>query len=84
MSAPIRLIHEGADDEPISGKTTKQENSIVFENGVGTVYGDVTLREDLTVAAGETLTIPQDATLTIPAGTTLTNNGRIQNDGDLE
>ena len=75
---------EGADDEPISGETTKQENSIIFENGVGTVYGTVTLREDLTVAAGETLTIPQDATLTIPAGTTLTNNGKIQNDGNLQ
>ncbi len=48
------------------------------------MYGDVTLREDLTVAAGETLTIPQDATLTIPEGTTLTNNGRIQNDGNLQ
>ena len=75
---------EGVDSKPISGETTKQENSIIFENGVGTVYGDVTLREDLTVASGETLTIPEDAALTIPEGTTLTNNGRIQNDGNLQ
>ena len=82
----------GDDGKPISGKTTKQENSIVFENGVGTVYGDVTLREDLTIASGETLTIPEDAALTIPEdaaltipeGTTLTNNGRIQNNGNLQ
>ncbi len=75
---------EGDDDEPISGKTVEKESGIIFENGVGTVYGDVTLREDLTVAAGETLTIPEDAALTIPEGTTLTNNGRIQNDGNLQ
>ena len=75
---------EGVDSKPISGETTKQENSIIFENGVGTVYGNVTLREDLTIASGETLTIPEDAALTIPEGTTLTNNGRIQNDGNLQ
>ena len=74
----------GDDGKPISGKTTTQENSIVFENGVGTVYGNVTLRENLTVAAGETLDIPSGASLTIPEGTTLTNNGSIQNDGDLQ
>ena len=75
---------EGDDGKPISSQTNTKENGIIFENGEGTVYGDVTLREDLTVAAGETLTIPQDATLTIPEGTTLTNNGRIQNDGNLQ
>ena len=74
---------EGVDGEPISGKTIKKENSIVFENGVGTVYNDVTLQEDLTVAAGETLTIPQDAALTIPDGTTLTNSGTITNKGTI-
>lgn len=75
---------KGEDGTPISATTTTQENSIVFENGVGTVYNDVTLREDLTIASGETLTIPEDAALTIPEGTTLTNNGRIQNDGNLQ
>lgn len=81
---------EGVDSKPISGivhDTTfklNKESGIIFENGVGTVYGDVTLREDLTVASGETLTIPEDAALTIPEGTTLTNNGRIQNDGNLQ
>ena len=80
---------EDVDGKPISGivsntTTINKENSIVFENGVGTVYGNVTLREDLTIASGETLTIPEDAALTIPEGTTLTNNGRIQNDGNLQ
>ena len=80
---------EDVDGKPISGivsntTTINKENSIVFENGVGTVYGDVTLREDLTIAAGETLTIPQDATLTIPTDVILTNNGRIHNNGNLQ
>lgn len=80
----VRLNTTGDNAETISGTTVKKESGIVFENGVGTVYGNVTLREDLTIASGETLTIPEDAALTIPEGTTLTNNGRIQNDGDLQ
>lgn len=75
---------EGDDGKPISSQTNTKENGIIFENGEGTVHGDVTLREDLTIASGETLTIPEDAALTIPEGTTLTNNGRIQNDGNLQ
>lgn len=79
---------EDVDGKPISGivsntTTINKENSIVFENGVGTVYGNVTLQEDLTIEAGESLTIPQGATLTIPEGTTLTNNGTITNEGTL-
>ena len=75
---------EGVDSKPISGETTKQENGIIFENGEGTVHGNVTLREDLTIGANESLDIPNGASLTIPEGTTLTNNGRIQNDGNLQ
>ncbi len=74
---------EDVDGEPISGETIKQENSIVFENGVGTVYGKVTLQEDLTVDAGESLTIPQDATLLIPENVTLTNRGTMTNNGTI-
>ena len=75
---------EGVDGKTISGKTIKQENSIVFENGEGTVYGTVTLHEDLTVAADESLTIPQGATLNIPEGTTLTNRGTMTNNGTID
>lgn len=79
---------EDVDGKPISGivsntTTINKENSIVFENGVGTVYGNVTLQEDLTVEADESLTIPQGATLTIPEDTTMTNNGTITNSGTL-
>lgn len=74
---------EGVDGEPISGDSIYKQNGIIFENGVGTVYGTVELQEDLTVAAGETLTILEDATLTIPDDTTLTNSGTITNKGTL-
>ncbi len=63
---------EGVDGEPISGDSIDKQNGIIFENGEGTVYGNVTLREDLTVGADESLTIPQGATLNIPDGVTLT------------
>ena len=50
---------------------------IVFDGKSGTVYGNVTLDDPLTVGAGETLTIPEGSTLTVPEGATLTNDGTI-------
>jgi hypothetical protein len=66
-----------------SGSSVFGTKGILFENGTGTVYGNVTLPGDLTVTSGETLTVPGDAILTIPSGTTLTNDGTITNDGTL-
>ena len=80
----VRANTTGENGTPIESQATTKENSIIFENGKGTVHGAVTLQEDLTIETGESLTIPQDATLTIPEGKTLTNNGRIQNDGNLQ
>ena len=54
---------------------------IVFNGSEGTVYGDVTLQEDLEIGEGESLTIGQDANLTVPSGTTLTNNGTVTTEG---
>ena len=48
---------------------------IVFNGDEGTVYGNVTLQENLTIGKGESLNIPSGASLTIPEGTTLTVNG---------
>ena len=56
---------------------------IVFDGKNGTVYGDVTLQEDLEIGTDETLTIGKDASLTVPDGKTLTNNGKIDNSGKL-
>ena len=62
---------------PASGST-----GIVFDGGEGTVYGDVTLQDDLEIGANESLTIPAGASLTIPEGTTLTNRGVVTAAGD--
>ena len=80
----VRANTTGENAKTISGTTITQENSIVFKNGVGTVYGDVTLQEDLTIDANESLTIPQDATLIIPEDVTLTNSGTMTNNGTID
>ena len=49
---------------------------IVFDGNTGTVYGDVTLQENLTINQGETLTIPDGASLT-------TNDKLIVNGGTV-
>ena len=63
----------GIQYETGSGST----GGIVFDGTEGTVYGDVTLQEDLEIAEGENLTIGENASLTVPEGKTLTNNGTV-------
>lgn len=64
-------------------KPTPSGTGIVFDGNTGTVYGNVTLDENLTINEGETLTIPQGSTLN--TNNNLTNNGTInvQNGGNL-
>ena len=50
---------------------------IVFNGDEGTVYGNVTLQEDLTIGEDESLTIPDGASLTIGNDATLTNEGTV-------
>ena len=57
-----------SDSEATSG-------GIVFDGNAGTVYGNVTLQENLEIGEGESLTIPDGASLTIGSGATLTVNG---------
>ena len=52
---------------------------IVWNGSKGTVYGNVTLNESLSINQGETLTIPQGSTLNTNGN--LTNNGTIVNTG---
>lgn len=42
---------------------TPSGTGIVFDGGTGTVYGSVTLQEDLEIGGGESLTIPDGASL---------------------
>ena len=67
-------IKAGRVDEP-----TPSGTGIVFDGTEGTVYGDVTLDESLTINQGETLTIPEGSTLN--TNNNLTNNGTIVNTG---
>lgn len=60
---------------------TGSNGGIVFDGKNGTVYGDVTLQEDLEIGKGETLTIPEGATL--DTNGKLTNDGTIINKGTL-
>ena len=55
--------------------STGSTGGIVWNGAEGTVYGNVTLQEDLTIESGQTLTIPDGASLTIPDDKTLTVNG---------
>lgn len=66
-----------------SGKAAKSWRGIIFENGVGAVYGDQILQEDLTIADGETLEIPDGTMLTVPDAVTLMNYGAIVGEGTL-
>lgn len=68
---------------PTPTPTGDNRSGIVFDGTEGTVYGDVTLDEPLTVCEGETLTIPQGSTLN--GNSNLTNNGTvtIENGGTL-
>lgn len=68
------------------GAGSDGNGGIVFDGKNGTVYGDVTLQEDLEIGKDETLTIGKDASLTVPEGTTLTNDGTItvESGGKLE
>ena len=59
------------------GTGNGENGGIVFDGSAGTVYGFVTLQDDLTIGAGETLTIGDGASLTVPDGKTLTNNGTV-------
>ena len=56
-------------------KPTPSGTGIVFDGTEGTVYGDVTLDEPLTVGEGETLTIP--------SGSSLNCNGKLTNNGTI-
>ena len=70
-------------DQIVVGPGTGTSGGIVFDGKNGTVYGEVTLQENLTIGEGETLTIGKDASLTVPDGKTLTNKGTVTNSGTL-
>ena len=64
-------------------KPTPSGAGIVFDGGEGTVYGDVTLQENLEIGEDESLAIGDGASLTIGNDATLTNEGTVTNSGTL-
>ena len=54
---------------------TSSNGGIVFDGTEGTVYGNVTLDESLTINQGETLTVPE--------GSSLNSNGKLTNNGTI-
>ncbi len=73
------------------GNSQNSWSGIIFEKNAGTVYGNQTLRDDMTLSGNQTLTVPQSLTLTIPNGKSLTVNqgckltinGSLTNNGTL-
>ena len=62
-------------DQIVVGPGTGTSGGIVFDGKNGTVYGEVTLQENLTIGEGETLTVPEGSSLN--CNEKLTNNGTI-------
>ena len=60
---------------PTPTPTGNKSNGIVFDGSAGTVYGSVTLQDNLEIQSGETLTVPSGAELN--CNEKLTNNGTI-------
>ena len=58
-----------------SSTVTPSGTGIVFNNGNGTVYGNVTLQEDLTIGEGESLTIPEGSSLDMGGHTITVESG---------
>lgn len=56
-------------------KPTPSGTGIVFDDKEGTVYGAVTLQEDLEIGEGESLTVPK--------GSSLNCNGKLTNNGTI-
>lgn len=58
-------------------------SGVIFEDGIGEVYGNQTLIKNFTIFTGNTLNIPSSSSLTVGSDSTLTNNGSINNSGIL-
>ena len=62
---------------PTPTPTGNNSSGIVFDGKNGTVYGDVTLQEDLTLNEGETLTIPDGSSLDTGSYKLTVNGGTV-------
>ena len=72
-TSQVKLVLKSGVYADTSGLTAFVDDN----NGNYTVYGNCTLTENLTIAAGKKLTISQGASLTVPDNITLVNDGVI-------
>lgn len=66
-----------------SSPVTPSGTGIVFNNGTGTVYGDVTLQEDITINQGESLTIEDGASLNTGNNKVTVNGGTLNGEDKI-
>ena len=69
------ISDDSSTDIQIGADSNESNGGIVFDGKNGTVYGDVTLQEDLTIGEGESLTVPE--------GSSLNCNGKLTNNGTI-
>lgn len=69
----------GSAPELTIGASTGDTGGIVWNGSEGTVYGNVSLNENLTIGEGESLTIPEGASLNTNGNTiTVENGGKLE------
>lgn len=66
------------------GTGNEENGGIVFDGSIGTVYGSVTLQDDLTIGAGETLTIGDGASLNTGSHEVIVNGGTLTGGDKIE
>ena len=64
----------------VGADSTENNGGIVFDKGTGTVYGDVTLREDLTIGEGESLKLDDGASLNAGSHNVIVDGGTLTGD----
>ena len=75
------IASNSSQDPSVTTGNGEGGGGIIFDGDQGTVYGNVTLQEDLTVDDDETLVVGEGSSLTIPEGRTLMIEGSV--DGKL-
>lgn len=73
----------GQAPELTTGAGTSNTGGIVFDGTEGTVYGDVTLQEDITISEGESLTIEDGASLNTGNNKVIVNGGTLNGEDKI-
>ena len=68
-------------DIQIGADSSGSTGGIVFDGGTGTVYGSVTLKEDLTIGEGESLKLASGANLSVGDHNVIVMNGGLVDEG---